>query len=110
MLFYIIHNTLLYTFLATLPPLEYFSTFLPSLLPSLPSSSYIQFIQNPGDTVFVPGGWWHAVVNLENTFAFTQNFLSGNNFDKAWEALRDEREKLAEKLYLRMKGRLDIIL
>jgi len=44
-----------------------------------------QFVQSAGDTVFVPGGWWHAVLNMEDTVAMTQNFCSRANFKKVLE-------------------------
>ena len=55
-----------------------------------------EMLQYPGQTIFVPGGWWHAVLNLEDTVAVTQNYVSTVNFPAVWRRARGGRRKMAQ--------------
>ena len=56
-----------------------------------------EFTQNEGETVFIPHGWWHAVLNLTDTVGITQNFCSPRNFDHVWLKTRTGRKRMAYK-------------
>ena len=36
----------------------------------------------------MPGGWRHAVLNLDDTMAVTQNFVNDFNLDRVWRSIR----------------------
>ena len=56
--------------------------------------------------MFVPGGWWHAVLNLDDTIAVTQNFVSNQNFPMVWKVFRQESPGLSMRLLKKLPENL----
>lgn len=76
--------------------INYFVDLLPRIKAKYgPELEIMEYIQEAGETIYVPGGWWHGVLNLTDTIAITQNFCSYTNFDAVWKCTRSGRKKMS---------------
>ena len=41
----------------------------------------LECTQLPGDTISVPSGWWHCVLNIDDSVAVTQNYVNSTNLE-----------------------------
>lgn len=70
----------------------------------------LDFEQLPGETVYVPPGWRHAVVNLALSVAVTRNFVGPHNVKRALASMRQEEGSEAASAWesqLRRRGWLE---
>ncbi|KAE9341721.1 hypothetical protein PF008_g10496 [Phytophthora fragariae] len=59
-----------------MPSLMWYLHVYPTLTPD---QKPLEVIQEEGETIYVPNGWWHLVLNLDLTIAVTQNFVDSHN-------------------------------
>lgn len=83
--------------------IHYFDFLLPRIKIKFPDVKVYECIQEPGDIIFVPGGWWHGVVNLEHAVAVTQNYCGPENFDKVYIRMLRDRPGLCKRFESNMK-------
>jgi len=81
--------------------------------PYHPDNGGLAWTQTPGETMFVPAGWRHAVINLPSseplTVAVTHNLLAPAALPRMWPAMRAaypvEARRLKRALARRAAGR-----
>ena len=55
----------------------------------------MQGICGPGETVYVPSGWWHLVVNLTESVALTQNFVSLAELPQVLNFIKNKTDQIS---------------
>lgn len=63
----------------------------------------LECLQLPGETLFLPSGWWHQVYNTEETMAVTHNFASSANFERVVNELTLNRDSFSGLFYEAVK-------
>lgn len=59
-----------------------------------------RIIQNPGEILYIPPGWWHIAINRKPSIAVTHNYLHPNNLEGAKSIILRERPDIYQKLFL----------
>ncbi|KAF9185465.1 hypothetical protein BGZ51_007949 [Haplosporangium sp. Z 767] len=76
--------------------MEWFSNFYASTqIPDDPADRPLEGICREGEIMFVPRGWWHAVVNLEDCIAVTQNYVGSQNLKETMQFLYLKRDQVS---------------
>jgi hypothetical protein len=57
-----------------------------------PSERPLECTAMPGDVLFIPHGWWHMVINLDEVnIAITHNYVGKSNLDNVLKFLSEKR-------------------
>lgn len=67
---------------------------LPHGSPLLPDTACV-IVQRPGETVFLPAGWWHVVLNVELSCAVSHSLALHRDVERLWPLLEAEDPGLA---------------
>lgn len=59
---------------------------------------YFEVIQNAGEAIFVPSGWYHQVWNLEETISINHNWINGCNIEKMFDAMLQSLKEIELEL------------
>lgn len=74
----------------------------------------IECLQRPGDLIFIPNGWWHQVLNIEECIGVTQNVVCDHNLLNVVKFLRAKKKQevwngLSSALREHYPGKLELV-
>ncbi|KAE9354812.1 F-box protein [Phytophthora fragariae] len=75
--------------------MEWFVTFYKQVQKLPAHLKPLEGICRERETMFVPHGWWHTVLNLDECVAMTQNFVSSSNVKSVLEFLTEKPEQVS---------------
>ncbi|KAN0065828.1 hypothetical protein ACQY0O_000958 [Thecaphora frezii] len=55
----------------------------------------LEVVCEAGEVLYVPSGWWHLVVNLEESVALTQNFVSPPELGVVLDFMKNKADQLS---------------
>lgn len=62
------------------------------------SAKCFEIIQNSGEAIFVPSGWYHQVLNLEDTISVNHNWVNGCNIKKMLTSMMKDLEVIRKEI------------
>ncbi|CAH0513339.1 unnamed protein product [Peronospora belbahrii] len=66
--------------------------------PHFHEANPVYVVQETGDAIFVPSGWYHQVMNMEDTISINHNWFNGYNICEVWRFLKREYAAVAHEL------------
>ncbi|KAI9995190.1 hypothetical protein PInf_012240 [Phytophthora infestans] len=66
--------------------------------PQFHEAKPIHVVQETGDAIFVPSGWYHQVENLEDTISINHNWFNGYNVREMWKFFKREYAAVEREL------------
>eukprot|EP01083_Nonionella_stella_P149570 475277_1 len=59
----------------------------------------IYCVQESGDAIFVPSGWFHEVHNLEDTISINHNWANAFNVDHLWSEIHSQHLAVCQEIH-----------
>lgn len=63
----------------------------------------------PGECMYVPSGWWHSVINLDDSVALTQNFVPTSKLSNALNFFKNRKDQISGFRPDKVKSMLDVL-